>query len=145
MKNRAKKEKKLQEQREKQEKLLEGMKKKKKEKKEEKEKTAELTKPPSLFQTLTLRMEGISEDNKPEILPFVASKKDQPEEASKLRIIPNIEDMSSGKESGFIPITPDLNEKKSEKTKSQDLLVCKECGAVLSADYAYCNKCGSKL
>ncbi|MFX1499284.1 MAG: zinc-ribbon domain-containing protein, partial [Promethearchaeota archaeon] len=23
--------------------------------------------------------------------------------------------------------------------------VCKQCGAVLSSDYAFCNKCGSKL
>ncbi len=32
---------------------------------------------------------------------------------------------------------------KSEKKRKT--IVCKQCGAVLSSDYAFCNKCGSAL
>ncbi|MFX0176869.1 MAG: hypothetical protein ACFE85_11625, partial [Candidatus Hodarchaeota archaeon] len=68
-----------------------------------------------------------------------------PEESSTLRIIPNVADIES--ESIYFtvikPTTP--TKKKGEKAKSTDLIICEQCGAILSSDYAFCNKCGNKL
>ena len=133
------KEKKLQMEREKHEKFIESMKKTKKEKKE---KPPEVSETPSLFQTLTQRTEEVTEETSTTVLPFVATKQIEPEEPSKLRIIPNVEDIEA-QPSGFMQITPPSN--KQQKEPSQELSVCKQCGATLSADYAYCNKCGAKL
>ena len=138
-KKKKEKEEKLQREREKQEKLIEGMKKTKKEKKE---KPPEVSETPSLFQALTQKSEEITEETRTTVLPFVATKKIEPEEPSKLRIIPNVEDIEA-EPSGFMQITPPSS--KQQKEPSQELSVCKQCGATLSADYAYCNKCGSKL
>jgi len=138
-KKKKEKEKKLKKERENQENLIEGMKKVKKEKKE---KPPEVSETPSLFQTLTQRTEEITEETSPTVLPFVATKKIEPEEPSKLRIIPNVEDIKA-ESSGFMQITPLSN--KQQKETSQELSVCKQCGTTLSADYAYCNKCGAKL
>ena len=133
------KQKKLQMEREKQEQLTVDMKKMKKEKKE---KPSEVSETPSLFQALTQRTEEITEETSATVLPFVATKKIEPEEPSKLRIIPNVEDIEA-EPRGFMQITPPSS--KQQKETSQELSVCKQCGATLSADYAYCNKCGSKL
>jgi len=138
-KKKKEKEKKLQIEREKQEQLIVDMKKKKKEKKE---KPPEVSGTPSLFQTLTQRTEEITEETSTTVLPFVATKKIEPEEPSKLRIIPNVEDIET-EPSGFMQITQPSS--KQQKESSQELLVCKQCGATLSGDYAYCNKCGAKL
>ncbi|MFX1494722.1 MAG: GTP-binding protein [Promethearchaeota archaeon] len=138
-KKKKEKEEKLQREREKQEKLIEGMKKTKKEKKG---KPPEVSETPSLFQALTQKSEGIIEETSTTVLPFVATKKIETEEPSKLRIIPNVEDIEA-QPSGFMQITPPSN--KLQKEITQELLICKQCGARLSADYAYCNKCGSKL
>ena len=138
-KKKKEKEEKLQREREKQEKLIEGMKKTKKEKKE---KPPEVSETPSLFQTLTQRSEEITEETSTTVLPFVATKKIEPEEPSKLRIIPNVEDIEADP-SGFMQIAPPSS--KQQKETSQELSVCEQCGATLSADYAYCNKCGAKL
>ncbi|MFX1258519.1 MAG: zinc-ribbon domain-containing protein, partial [Promethearchaeota archaeon] len=61
------------------------------------------------------------------------------------RIIPNVADLES-QASGFTPIqsTPSVQKTQKEPLK-KEILVCKQCGAILSADYAFCNKCGNKL
>ncbi|MFX0018369.1 MAG: GTP-binding protein [Promethearchaeota archaeon] len=135
-KKKKEKEEKLKKEREEQEKLIEGMKKIKK------EKPLEVSETPSLFQTLTQRSEEITEETSTTVLPFVATKKIEPEEASKLRIIPNVEDIEADT-IGFMQIAPPSS--KQQKETLQELSVCKQCGATLSADYAYCNKCGAKL
>ncbi|GAH76348.1 unnamed protein product, partial [marine sediment metagenome] len=43
----------------------------------------------------------------------------------------------------FTSIQPIQEEK--PKSKSSDLLVCEQCGTILSSNYAFCNKCGNKL
>jgi len=128
----------------KEKKKLEKEKKKKEKKKREKKEFLEISGSSSLFQTLTQRTGEITEEKGTPSLPFVATKKIESEETSKLRIIPNIADTET-QPSGFMPITPPSAEKQKPSSKSQDLLVCKQCGAVLSSDYAFCNKCGSKL
>ncbi|MFW9771479.1 MAG: GTP-binding protein [Candidatus Thorarchaeota archaeon] len=128
----------------KKEKKKKEKKKKEKKKKEKKESFLEITGSTSLFQTLTQRTGEITEEKTITSPPFVATKKLESEETSKLRIIPNIAETET-QPIGFMPITPSFSEKQNEPSKSQELLVCKQCGAVLSSDYAFCNKCGSKL
>jgi small GTP-binding protein len=155
------KEKKIKEEREKQEKLIEQMKKVKKEKKvepkkEEKEevktiiekpvgiatKTEKQASTPSLFQTLTKKPEEITQPvTSTPFIPFVATKKPKEQESSKLKVIPDVADLEIIKnEPPKKPIQKDV-----QKTPGKEIIICKQCGAILSSDYAYCNKCGQKL
>jgi len=156
-KKKEEKEKKNIEAREKQEKLIEDMKKLKKEKKEKQiePKTSKsipptspldtTTEATSLFQTLTQKFEENSIDQSIPFMPFNATKKSEEEEKSKLRIIPNISDIES-EPSKFTAITsPQIVQEEKKDPKPKDLLVCEQCGAILSSDYAFCNKCGGKL
>ena len=152
------KEKKIAEQREKQEKLLEDMKKLKKEKKEKqpkqkKSKPSETSAPSisrpdtgSLFQTLTQKTEEFPTDQSVPFMPFVGEGNTKEEGASKLRIIPNVADIEAEPNNSFTAFTssPQIQEEKP-KGKSNELLICEQCGSILSSDYAFCNKCGNKL
>ena len=77
--------------------------------------------------------------------PFSAKEKTGSSESSKLRIIPNVDDITfEPQPAAVLPTTPEVEKpKKSEKKK--EIIICKQCGAILSSDYAFCNKCGSKL
>ena len=166
-KKKEEKERKIQEEQEKQQKLLAEMKstkkeKKEKPKKEKKEKVqssepkgivpsatktavAEPSSAPSLFQALTQKGEDITTNQSSPFVPFSETKKSQTQEESKLRIIPDATDMSS-KPSGFTPIQPTTStQNTSSKASGKKLIICKNCGAMLSSDYAFCNKCGSHL
>jgi Ras-related protein Rab-11A len=148
-KKKEEKEKKLQEEKEKQEKLLAEMKKVKKEKKEkpkkEKKETkttdtvpttpkAEVSSTPSLFQTLSQKTDESEKTSVADFMPFTTKKGSETQEASKLRIIPSASDLGS---------KPAQVE--SPKPSGKDVLICNNCGAVLSSDYQFCNKCGSQL
>ncbi len=151
-KKKAEKEKKLQEEKERQQKLLEDMKKAKKEKKEKPKKekkekleskpigsipstpTAEASSTPSLFQTLSQKTDETEKSVVADFMPFTAKKGSETQEASKLRIIPNISDIESK------PVQSEVS-KPSEK----EIIICKKCGAILSSDYQFCNKCGTPL
>ncbi|UCC20380.1 MAG: GTP-binding protein [Promethearchaeota archaeon] len=162
-KKKEEKEKKLQEEKEKQEKLLEQMKKTKKEKKEKpkkekKEKAEKIEgKPtpskeapdvittPSLFQTLSQKTDDTEKIAVSSFMPFIAKKESETQEASKLRIIPNVSDIQSKPDSftpaqSTQPFQPEI-----QKTSSKEIIVCKQCGAILSNDYQFCNKCGTQL
>jgi len=161
-KKKEEKEKKIQAEKEKQQQLIEGMKKAKKEKKEKPKKekkeesaaaipvspTTSAGKPsstPSLFQALTQKGDETTTVQLPHFVPFSEKKESQIQEESKLRIIPNAADIGS-KPSGFTPIQPTpapLGE--GAKSGSKDLIICKNCGAILSSDYDFCNKCGTHL
>jgi len=149
--------KKISEKREKQGDLFEAMKTSKKSKKQKKVDDDSVTlehispqvsprsEPSSLFQTLTQRTEETPAESRAPFVPFTATKRVDEEEKSKLRIIPNVADIESNFTS-FTAITsshPVQDEKQKEKKK--DLLICEQCGTMLSSDYAYCNKCGNKL
>jgi Ras-related protein Rab-11A len=166
-KKKEEKERKLQEEKERQQKLIEEMKKAKKEKKEkskkekkekaEKEKKEKAEKPeiiipqpapttsdesvstPSLFQTLAQKEEQVEKIQSTSFVPFSKTVEPQNQEKSRLRIIPNAADIET-KPSSFTPIEPP-----SPSPAKKDLIICKNCGAMLSSDYAFCNKCGSKL
>ena len=75
-------------------------------------------------------------------VPFFGSEKKEDKKSSTLRIIPNVADIES-EPSSFTTLTPPQDD--TPKTQSKDLLVCEQCGAILFADYAFCNKCGNKL
>jgi len=151
------KEKKIVESREKQENLTEAMKKSKKDKKEKqleptksKPSQAPAPKKPkpemgSLFQTLTQKTEPLTNNQSVPFMPFGGESKTKEEGKSKLRIIPNVADIETDSSTftAFTPIQPIQEEK--PKPKSSDLLVCEQCGSILSSDYAFCNKCGNEL
>ncbi|MFX1366753.1 MAG: GTP-binding protein [Promethearchaeota archaeon] len=165
-KKKEEKEKKLQEEKERQEKLLEEMKhvkkeKKEKPKKEKKEKVeSKLTKAPvspqllpeedttsapSLFQTLSQKTDSTEKTLVESFIPFRAQKESQSQETSKLRIIPNVSDLETKQnipsfEQKTAPVQPP-----GPKSSEKEMIICKQCGAALSSDYAFCNKCGSKL
>jgi len=151
------KEKKNSEKREKQGELFEAMKTLKKSKKQKKvdddgvtpeqisPQVSPSSEPSSLFQTLTQRTEEFPAESSASYVPFTATKRVDEEEKSKLRIIPNVADIDSNFTS-FTAITSShsVHEEK-QKEKKKDLLICEQCGTMLSSDYAYCNKCGNKL
>jgi small GTP-binding protein len=148
------KEKKIEEEKQKQNKLLEDMKKTKKDKKEETQIVSFMTFPTtsqatpatnSLFQALKQKQEEEKEEQSKTFIPFIANEKKTQESSTTLRIIPNITDIEK-ESSSFLekPASQPLP-KEELKSKSKDLLICEQCGAILSSDYAFCNKCGNKL
>ena len=106
---------------------------------------------PSLFQTLT---EKTAEVQSGPFVPFTASKKSATAESSNLRIIPNVADidkessnvrgMQSEPNISQISSTNAIHDQSHSKEK-KGLIICAYCGAMLSSDYAFCNKCGAKL
>ncbi|MHA2290080.1 MAG: hypothetical protein ACXABG_14945, partial [Promethearchaeota archaeon] len=151
------KEKKVTEKREKQESLLEDMKKSKKDKKEKKPKQKDSkpspTPPPSkpqpkadsLFQTLTHRTEDLQADHSVPFMLFAGGSKTKEEGTSKLRIIPNVADIETETNSFTAFTSTPQKEVEKSKSKSKELLICEQCGSILSSDYTFCNKCGNKL
>ncbi|MFX1356100.1 MAG: GTP-binding protein [Promethearchaeota archaeon] len=127
----------------KQKKAKEKKKKKKAKEKEEKIEPSEISEKPSLFQALTQRFEEIEPKETSPFIPFLGTKESKTEESSTLRIIPNVDEIKN-EPSNFTVITSTPPEKEL-KSKSKDLIICEQCGAILSSDYAFCNKCGNKL
>ncbi|MFX1377200.1 MAG: GTP-binding protein [Promethearchaeota archaeon] len=109
-----------------------------------KESTTEPTSTPSLFRALVQKGEETTISQSSPFIPFSETKQSQTQEESKLRIIPNAAEMSS-KPSGFTPIQPTKIQNAGSKSSGKELIICKNCGAMLSSDYAFCNKCGTHL
>ena len=106
---------------------------------------SESPKTPSLFQALTQKEEEPEKAQSDSFVPFSEAVKTQNQEKSKLRIIPNAADIET-KPSSFTPIqSMPKTKSKSSSSDKKDLTICKNCGAMLSSDYAFCNKCGSQL
>ena len=99
----------------------------------------------SLFRTLTQKTEDTSTNLGVPFMPFIGESKTKEEGKSKLRIFPNVADIEADSSTFtvFTPTQPIQEEK--PKSRSSDLLVCEQCGTILSSDYAFCNKCGNKL
>jgi hypothetical protein len=99
----------------------------------------------SIFQTLAQKTEALTASQSVPFIPFTGESKTKEEGKSKLRIIPNVADIEADT-STFTAVTPTqpIQEEKP-KSRSSDLLVCEQCGTILSSDYAFCNKCGNKL
>jgi len=149
-KKKEEKERKHLEEKEKQEQLLAEKKKTKKEKKQKQKKekietveakpapTPEITTTPSLFQTLSQKTET-EKTSGATFMPFTAKQETETQETSKLRIIPNVSDL----ERTTSPTQP--VQKQHKKPSRKEIIICKQCGAILSSDYQFCNKCGLKL
>jgi small GTP-binding protein len=149
-KKKEEKERKVREEKEKQEELLKEMKKTKKHKKEKSKKEkietkeekeipiAEATTAPSLFQTLSQKTET-ERASVATFMPFTPKQEPKTQETSKLRIIPNVSDLES-----TVP-HPKPVQAQTSKSSGKEIIICKGCGAILSSDYQFCNKCGQKL
>lgn len=102
--------------------------------------------PPSLFNALTQKSEESIQSKSSSFTPFTGVEKQEVQEPSKLRIIPNVETDVEIKSSKFMEITSTSTiEKQEQEQKKKEIIICKQCGAILSSDYAFCNKCGSEL
>ena len=100
---------------------------------------------PSLFQALTQKSEEAVQTKTPFFTPFTAATEPELEKASKIRIIPNISDIENKPRAvSVVPSTPAIKQQAQEQ-KKREIIICKQCGAILSSDYMFCNKCGSKL
>lgn len=139
-KKKEERERKLKEEQEKQQTLYSTMKKPPKEKVEVEAETQPRS---SLFDTLTQKAVTLSAPKEAMFSPFGTEDKNPPKKESTLTIIPPKEDVEP------IPSTfATLGNKKnelSEKSKKADIVICKQCGAILSKDYMFCNKCGNRL
>lgn len=85
-------------------------------------------------------------------VPFIDSKKAETEETTKPMAIPNIADIINqpGTKTSTGATTSELTrfpafQPQTQKAKKKEIIICKQCGAMLSTDYMFCNKCGSKL
>ncbi len=150
-KKKKEKENKIKVEKEKQDRLIEEMKQSKKEKKKQEPeqelvfpKSDATTSTPSLFQALTQKTEGVKIEESASFVSFTASEEPKVEESSTLRIIPNIADIEPESNS-FTVITSSSKPSIDEEPKPKDFLICSQCGATLSSDYDFCNKCGNKL
>jgi hypothetical protein len=126
--------------------------KKKKEKEVVSEEESEEPEPraPSLFDTLSDRSakQGTG-GGQAAFVPFSAPGEDsqsqeQTEERSNLRIIPNAETIEEDS-NDFVEIPASSSQNQQSTPSAPTMVTCPSCGARLSSEYAFCNKCGSKL
>jgi small GTP-binding protein len=99
---------------------------------------------PSLFQALSEKTSESTQTQSGPFVPFSALDDSVKTEPSTLRIIPNVADLNNE------PTIPEFTSKNEIREQPQipgksDLTKCSYCGAMLSSDYAFCNKCGAKL
>jgi len=85
-------------------------------------------------------------------IPFMSQKKESAavEKNVPLMIIPNAEEIKKkqkekkkGKEKEKEKVKAPPKEKAKDKKK--DVVICRQCGAILSKEYLFCNRCGAKL
>ncbi len=113
---------------------------------------------PTLFQTLSQKTEQPASTHGTSFIPFGDKAPSDEKQTSSLRIIPNVADIDKGAaqapSSAPLPeifdtspetSIPEKSEPSSTRSTRKDILICQYCGAMLSSDYAFCNKCGAKL
>ena len=109
---------------------------------------------PSLFQALSEKTSETTQTQSGPFVPFSALDDNVRTEPSSLRIIPNVADLNNesfkAQEIPNEPTIPEFTSKTEIREQPQipgksDLTKCSYCGAMLSSDYAFCNKCGAKL
>jgi Ras-related protein Rab-1A len=96
---------------------------------------------PSLFETLSRRKATKKEKKGYAFNAFISSTPEASLEGkeSEVEAIPNIEDIESTSS------TEQTGETTTTKKKRGGVVICPNCGATLSNDYMFCNKCGTKL
>ncbi|TFG27530.1 MAG: GTP-binding protein [Promethearchaeota archaeon] len=115
---------------------------------------------PDLFQTLSQKTETQPPSQSSPFIPFKPAKTSDKQESSNLRIIPNVADVESKISSNSsqppifststqpsVPEAPSIPtiQREEQSSRKKDVIICSYCGAMLSSDYAFCNKCGAKL
>ncbi|TFG07400.1 MAG: GTP-binding protein [Promethearchaeota archaeon] len=118
---------------------------------------------PSLFKTLTQKAEKPKKASSSSFVPFSEKESSEKSETSSLRIIPNVANLDKNQKSSAeskaqsIPFpsskesySPEIQpaptaHSTKESSERKEIIICKQCGAMLSSDYAFCNKCGAKL
>jgi len=115
---------------------------------------------PTLFQTLTQKTDQQASSQSPAFIPFGATDAPDKQEASNLRIIPNVADFESKTPSKSsqpvifksstepsVPEAPTIPtiKRDDQSPRKKDVIICPYCGAMISSEYAFCNKCGGKL
>jgi len=112
------------------------------------------TETPSLFQALTEKTSEIAPTQSGPFVPFTALDDNVAPDSSTLRIIPNVADLNNksfkAQEITNEPTIPEFTSKavipeQPQVSEKKDFTKCSYCGAILSSDYAFCNKCGAKL
>ena len=107
----------------------------------------------SFFQAISQKTtEPILDAPDSAFIPFMNAQKTESEETTKPMAIPNIADIisqpsqktSAGATTSEAPSFPAF-QPQPQKAKKKEIIICKQCGAMLSTDYMFCNKCGSKL
>ncbi|MFX1589660.1 MAG: zinc-ribbon domain-containing protein, partial [Promethearchaeota archaeon] len=101
--------------------------------------TPEVSTTTSLFQTLSQKTEPEKPSVAAAFMPFTAKTEPESQETSKLRIIPNVSNIET------FPSQKQPGQAKQAKPAGKEIIICKQCGAILSSDYQFCNKCGSEL
>ncbi|TXT66748.1 MAG: putative Small GTP-binding domain protein [Promethearchaeota archaeon] len=130
--------------------LFSRKKKKEKEAIPEEEPEEQEPRAPSLFDTLSGRAAGQGAGGRQAaFVPFSAPGEDsqsqkQKEERSNLRIIPNAETIEE-ETNDFVEIPATESQNQQQSPTAPTMVTCPSCGARLSSEYAFCNKCGSKL
>ena len=115
--------------------------------------STESKQPSSLFHTLSQKTKESTQTQDDSFVPFISSEKSQALESSNLRIIPNVADITNEKYKAPLtpsePIPPISSEfpvsRQTKTPRRKEVIICSQCGAMLSTDYAFCNKCGGKL
>ncbi len=100
------------------------------------------TEEPSLIEALSIKTKKKPNKPAPIFTPFTPAPEES-EEPSKLKIIPNIADYEKDQDT-FMSTLPPVEQVGNKKGKKKTV-ICGSCGASLSSDYAFCNKCGSPL
>ena len=111
---------------------------------------------PNLFQTLSEKTEQPTTSESASFIPFSATESSDKQEPSSLRIIPNVADIEKDSSQAPLPEFFDTSsqptipeiptfQREVPSTRKKDVIICPYCGAMLSSDYAFCNKCGAKL
>jgi small GTP-binding protein len=108
----------------------------------------------TLFQTLTQKSDKTTQASSSSFIPFGTGDTSEKEDSSELRIIPNIADLEPQKTQPSSILSQPQTEVKSsipnfqretKTSETKDIIICPYCGAMLSSEYAFCNKCGAKL
>ena len=113
---------------------------------------------PNLFQTLSQKAEQAEPAQTASFIPFGEKTTSDKQDSSSLRIIPNVadfdRDINQAPSTSHLPeffatnsepAIPETTDSSKTQSPRKDIIICQYCGAMLSSDYAFCNKCGAKL
>jgi len=102
----------------------------------------------TFFQTISQKGTEPAPAPSAPFVPFKATVKTEKQLVTEPMAIPNIADIigqTSAKSPSTTAPTFTSFQQSSQKEKKKEIVICKQCGAMLSTDYQFCNKCGAKL